>query len=107
MVTKFIEKPIGDGGLINAGFFVLNTGIFDFIKDDNTVWEKEPLNDLVSKNELMSYFHNGFWQPMDSLRDKIILNNYWSEGKLLEKMVNLHLIIENKLFKIIYLIIKL
>lgn len=79
LVTKFIEKPLGESGLINAGFFVLNTGIFDFIKDDHTIWEHDPLRGLVSKKELMTYIHEGFWQPMDSLRDKIILNNLWSQ----------------------------
>ena len=73
-VQKFEEKPQGDGALVNGGYFVLSPKVIDKIKDDNTTWEQEPLKSLVSEGELMSYNHNGFWQPMDTLRDKIKLD---------------------------------
>ena len=74
-IIKFIEKPEGDGGWINGGFFVLNRKIFDFIDDDSTVWEGEPLEILANMGQLQAYFHSGFWHPMDTLRDKRYLNN--------------------------------
>ena len=76
-VTNFSEKPQGEGGWINGGFFVLEPGIFDYIDNDLTVWEKSPLNNLAKKNKLAAYFHKGFWQPMDTLRDKKLLENLW------------------------------
>tara|TARA_B100001989_G_scaffold225700_1_gene180890 strand:+ start:2780 stop:3547 length:768 start_codon:yes stop_codon:yes gene_type:complete len=76
-VTNFSEKPQGEGGWINGGFFVLEPGIFDYIDNDLTVWEKSPLNNLAKKNKLTAYFHKGFWQPMDTLRDKKLLENLW------------------------------
>lgn len=81
VVKSFIEKPRGDSGLINAGFFVLDTKVIDYIEDDNTVWEHEPLKKLAGSGELMSYFHDGFWQPMDTLRDKTSLNEKWMLGR--------------------------
>jgi glucose-1-phosphate cytidylyltransferase len=69
-VIKFNEKPLGDGALINGGFFVLSPKVIDFISGDMTMWEKEPLEELAARNELMAYIHRGFWQPMDTLRDK-------------------------------------
>jgi glucose-1-phosphate cytidylyltransferase len=81
-VLSFKEKPKGDGAWINAGFFVLEPKIFDYIKDDdNIMWEKEPLEKLASDRQLISYKHSGFWKPMDALRDKIDLEKLWSSGK--------------------------
>lgn len=80
-VKNFMEKPKGDGGMINAGFFVLNPSVIDLIDSDSCVWEQEPLNKLVEQEQLMAYEHNGFWQPMDTLRDKIYLEELWKKGK--------------------------
>jgi glucose-1-phosphate cytidylyltransferase len=79
-VTAFKEKPQGDGGMINGGFFVLSPKVIDLIKDDSTVWEREPLETLASQGRLMAYKHGGFWQPMDTLRDKILLESLWQSG---------------------------
>lgn len=81
LVTQFKEKPIGDGYWINGGFFVLNTKVVDLIKDDSTVWEKGPLEQLAQSHQLHSYQHKGFWQPMDTLRDKNYLEELWASGK--------------------------
>ena len=78
LVQSFQEKPKGVGGKINGGFFVLNSSVFDLIKGDETIWEKEPLTVLAKKKELMAFEHEGFWQPMDTLRDKIYLEELWS-----------------------------
>tara|TARA_B110000259_G_C14017459_1_gene401847 strand:- start:1605 stop:2378 length:774 start_codon:yes stop_codon:yes gene_type:complete len=80
-VMNFIEKPKGDGAMVNAGFFILSPKILDYLKDDSTVWEKEPLENLAKDGELMSFKHNGFWQPMDTLRDKITLDELWNQNK--------------------------
>ena len=80
-VTSFFEKPRGDGALINGGFFVLNSKTFDYIQGDNTIWEQEPLNKLASDGELMSFKHEDFWQPMDTLRDKHYLEELWKSEK--------------------------
>ena len=80
-VTSFFEKPRGDGALINGGFFVLNSKTFDYIQGDNTIWEQEPLNKLATDGELMSYKHEDFWQPMDTLRDKHYLEELWESEK--------------------------
>ena len=80
-VNKFMEKPKGDGAVINGGFFVLSPKVISLINDDKTIWEQEPLNKLASDGELMSFLHNGFWQPMDTLRDKTYLNDLWNEDK--------------------------
>jgi glucose-1-phosphate cytidylyltransferase len=88
-VISFKEKPKGDGAWINAGFFVLEPEIFDYIKNgDSTTWEKEPIEQLVKEGQLMSYKHNGFWKPMDTIRDKIELENLWVSGKALWKLWN-------------------
>ena len=79
-VQNFKEKPTGDGDWINGGFFVLNTDVIDLIEADNTVWEDYPLSTLAAKGELNAYFHEGFWQPMDTVRDKTYLERLWSEG---------------------------
>lgn len=81
IVSAFIEKPAGDGGMINGGYFVANQKIFDYIKDDQSVLEQEPLNKLSSENELVAYKHIGFWQPMDTMRDKLLLDNLWTLGE--------------------------
>ena len=80
-VRKFQEKPKGDGALINGGFFVLSPKVIDRISDDSTVWEQEPLKNLASDGQLMAYKHKGFWQPMDTLRDKNHLENLWDTKK--------------------------
>ena len=81
VVNSFKEKPKGDGGRINAGFFVLSPKVIDYIKDESTVWEEGPLNQLASEKQLMAYEHNGFFQPMDTLRDKLLLQALWDSGK--------------------------
>ncbi|MGR9577009.1 glucose-1-phosphate cytidylyltransferase [Pandoraea sputorum] len=80
-VTTFKEKPKGDGGMINGGFFVLSPKVIDLLKDDSTVWEREPLETLASQGQLSAYQHHGFWQPMDTLRDKTLLEEMWSGGR--------------------------
>jgi glucose-1-phosphate cytidylyltransferase len=79
-VRGFIEKPQGDGGWINGGFFVLSPSCIDLIAGDSTSWEAEPLTHLATNNDLMAYQHNGFWQPMDTLRDKNHLEELWQSG---------------------------
>jgi glucose-1-phosphate cytidylyltransferase len=79
-VRGFAEKPKGDGGWINGGFFVLNPTCLDYIEGDNTFWEVEPLVRLAAEGELMSFQHDGFWQPMDTLRDKNQLEDLWRSG---------------------------
>ena len=80
-VTSFQEKPVGDGSWINAGFFVFEPGVFDYIKDDATMLEQEPLDALARAGQLMAFRHRGFWQPMDTLRDKNHLEKLWQSGK--------------------------
>jgi glucose-1-phosphate cytidylyltransferase len=80
-VKSFTEKPAGDGGKINGGFFVLNSSALEYIEDDNVVWEREPLERLALEGNLAAYPHTGFWQPMDTLRDKIYLEELWNSGK--------------------------
>ena len=79
-VQGFIEKPLGDGGWINGGFFVLSPDCLQRITDDATVWEAAPLTTLASDGELKAFNHHGFWQPMDTLRDKTQLENLWQQG---------------------------
>ena len=81
MVKTFTEKPKGDRGRVNGGFFVLSPSVLDLIDDDMTTWEEEPLIKLAKKGQLMAYEHNGFWQPMDTLRDKNYLDELWASGK--------------------------
>lgn len=81
LVQSFTEKPRGDGGLINGGFFVLERRVLDLIRDDSTVWEKEPLEELSSTRSLSVFQHDGFWHAMDTLRDKNYLEELWSSGK--------------------------
>jgi len=80
-VTAFVEKPAGDGGLINGGFFVLSPRVLDFIEGDSTVWEDQPLRQLAAAGQLVAYEHNGFWQPMDTLREKNMLEDLWVLNK--------------------------
>ena len=80
-VTGFTEKPRGDGGLINGGFFVLSPKCLDLIDGDDSSWEDEPLTRLASVGQMMAFEHHGFWQPMDTLRDKNLLEEYWASGK--------------------------
>jgi glucose-1-phosphate cytidylyltransferase len=79
-VQGFQEKPEGDGGWINGGFFVLEPEAIDLIDGDSTIWEQEPLKDLASRGQLSAFFHKGFWQPMDTLRDRIYLEELWKAG---------------------------
>lgn len=79
-VKSFQEKPKGDGGKINGGFFVLNPSVIELIDGETSVWEQSPLMSLADDGELMSYEHNGFWQPLDTLRDKVYLEKLWSDG---------------------------
>ncbi|MCK8643387.1 glucose-1-phosphate cytidylyltransferase [Mycobacterium colombiense] len=80
-VTRFVEKPRGDGGLINGGFFVLSPAVLDYIDGDEIPWEGPPLARLSADGEMMAFEHSGFWQPMDTLRDKNMLEELWSSGK--------------------------
>lgn len=80
-VSGFQEKPQGDGGWINGGFFVLDPAVIDRIEGDATIWEQEPLKGLASDNQLTAYYHSGFWQPMDTLRDRQHLEELWAQAR--------------------------
>ena len=80
-ISSFHEKPKGEGGLINGGFFVLSPKVLDLINHDKEIWERDPLEKLSNSNELMAFRHEGFWQPMDTLRDKILLEEMWAQNK--------------------------
>jgi len=80
-VTHFQEKPAGDGGFVNGGFFVADPSVLDLIDGPETIWEAGPLETLAREGELVAYRHEGFWQPMDTLRDKIHLEDLWASGK--------------------------
>ena len=79
-VQSFVEKPAGDNTHINGGFFVLKPKVIKYIKDSSTIWESESLKDIVKDKQLQAYKHNDFWQPMDTLRDKRLLEKYWHDG---------------------------
>ncbi len=79
-IVAFDEKPQGDGAWINGGYFVLSPGVFDYIGTDQTVWEREPLEQLAADGKLSAFVHRGFWQPMDTLRDKTMLEESWASG---------------------------
>ena len=81
LVTAFVEKPTGGDGLINGGFFVLSPKVLDLIDGDRSSWEGEPLTRLVDMGQMMAFEHRGFWQPMDTLRDKNQLEALWKSGK--------------------------
>jgi len=80
-IKDFQEKPEGDGAWINGGFFVLSPRVLEFISDDSTVWEREPMERLAREDQFQAYFHEGFWQPMDTLRDKVQLEELWQRGQ--------------------------
>ncbi|MGO4382400.1 glucose-1-phosphate cytidylyltransferase [Pseudoduganella sp. RAF19] len=80
-ITAFKEKPQGDGNWINGGYFVLSPKVIDYIDDDSSIWEKEPMEQLAREGQMNAYLHRGFWQPMDTLRDKVLLEELWQEGK--------------------------
>jgi glucose-1-phosphate cytidylyltransferase len=80
-VNSFMEKPKGDGAMINGGFFVLSSDVFDYIADDKTIWEGEPLERLIQEGNVAAFQHHGFWQPMDTLRDKVYLEELWQSGQ--------------------------
>lgn len=89
VITSFQEKPQGDGSWINGGFFVLEPQVFDYITEgDSTIWERSPLETLAKSNQLQSYKHQGFWKPMDMLRDKLELDQLWTSGKAPWKVWN-------------------
>jgi glucose-1-phosphate cytidylyltransferase len=80
-VRKFTEKPRGDGALINGGFFVLSPKVLERISGDDCIWEQQPLKGLAADDNLMAFTHEGFWQPMDTLRDKVYLQELWDQGR--------------------------
>lgn len=80
-VQHFNEKPVGEGGQVNAGFFVLSPRVIQYITGDEITWEREPLECLAAEGQLAAYNHTGFWQPMDTLRDKVLLEELWQTGK--------------------------
>ena len=80
-ITAFKEKSQGDGGMVNGGFFVLSPKVLSLIKDDQTIWEHEPLKALAESNQLKAFQHDGFWRPMDTLSDKMYLEELWKSGK--------------------------
>ncbi|HEY2682100.1 MAG TPA: glucose-1-phosphate cytidylyltransferase [Steroidobacteraceae bacterium] len=80
-VVSFEEKPVADGGWINGGFFLLEPSVLDLIDDSSTVWERQPMERLAAEGQLQAWNHQGFWQPMDTLRDKQTLNSLWERGE--------------------------
>lgn len=85
-ITSFLEKPMGDGGYVNGGFFVFEPELFDYLKDDTTILEREPLELLAKEGQLNAFKHEGFWYAMDTLRDKNHLENEWATGKAAWKL---------------------
>lgn len=81
LIERFTEKPQGDGGYVNGGFFVLSPLVLDLIADDHTIWEKEPLSTLAESGRLKAFIHEGFWQPLDTLRDKVLLESMWERNQ--------------------------
>ena len=79
-VKSFLEKPAGEGGWVNGGFFVVEPAVLDYIDGDETVWEREPMERLAREDKLAAYKHSGFWHPMDTLRDKVVLEEQWASG---------------------------
>jgi glucose-1-phosphate cytidylyltransferase len=80
-ISTFKEKPMGDGSWVNGGFFVLEPDVFELLRGDDDIWEKGPLESLANSGQLSVYKHSGFWQPMDTLRDRILLETLWTEGR--------------------------
>ena len=87
-VTNFKEKPKGDSNWINGGFFVLKPGIFNFLENESSVWEKKPLTEMTKRNQVVAFKHNGFWHAMDTVRDKVLLDNLWENGEAPWKIWN-------------------
>ncbi|HEV2110971.1 MAG TPA: glucose-1-phosphate cytidylyltransferase [Gammaproteobacteria bacterium] len=87
-ITRFEEKPSGDGSWINGGFFVLEPRVLDYIKGDATIWERDPLEKLARDGQISAYIHKSFWQPMDTLRDKLKLEELWQSGRAPWKVWN-------------------
>ncbi len=81
LVSNFREKPAGDGAQINGGFFVADPSVLDLVTGPDTIWEREPLEALAASRQLAAYRHDGFWQPMDTLRDKLLLEDLWKSGR--------------------------
>jgi glucose-1-phosphate cytidylyltransferase len=79
-IEGFVEKPRGDGGWVNGGFFVVEPAVLDYVAGDSTVWEREPMERLARDGQLAAFRHTGFWQPMDTLRDKMVLEQQWAQG---------------------------
>ena len=80
-ITTFKEKPMGDGNWVNGGYFVLSPKVLNYIEEDATIWEKEPMEALAHDGEIHAFKHHGFWQPMDTLRDRVYLEELWADGK--------------------------
>jgi glucose-1-phosphate cytidylyltransferase len=80
-IVSFDENPQGDGSWINGGYFVLSPAVFELLAGDETIWEREPLATLGASGELTAYLHRGFWQPMDTMRDKLMLEDLWATGR--------------------------
>lgn len=80
-IVSFKEKPQGDGNWINGGYFVLSPKVIDYITSDNTIWEREPMENLARDNQINAFHHHGFWQPMDTLRDRLLLEELWEGGQ--------------------------
>lgn len=80
-VQQFLEKPRGDGSMINGGFFILSPSVLAYLDSDATIWEQQPLQRLATEGQLMAFEHHGFWQPMDTLRDKHLLEELWASGR--------------------------
>ena len=87
-VTSFMEKPKGDGAMVNGGFFVLSPKVLDYINDDSTSWEREPMEQLAKEGNLSAFKFDGFWQPMDTLRDKMLLEELWKNNNAPWKIWN-------------------
>ncbi|MGV7211220.1 glucose-1-phosphate cytidylyltransferase [Oxalobacteraceae bacterium A2-2] len=80
-ISSFKEKPQGDGAWINGGYFVLSPKVIDYLEGDRTIWEQEPMERLAREGEMQAFHHRGFWQPMDTLRDRVLLEDLWNSGK--------------------------
>ena len=81
LVTQFVEKPLQGAGWISGGFFVCSPKVLDYIAGDETTWEREPLSALAAEGQLAAYHHDGFWHPMDTMRDKSLLEDLWNSGQ--------------------------
>ena len=80
-VSKFTEKPLGDNGWVSGGFFILNPKVLELITDDSMLWEKQPMHSLAENKQLMAFTHDGFWQGIDTLRDKLYLEELWNKNQ--------------------------